>query len=105
LEKLGTHLGLERIYQKDPLNPDPKAETEPGNAAPGRFVTPPHAEVLALYELAMMGDVYGIEKQLEQLEKRGTHFSPFFTRIRELAEEYDMKQIRDLIKPYLEQEP
>ncbi|MCH8295045.1 response regulator [Candidatus Poribacteria bacterium] len=100
LEKLGTHLGLQWMYSEK--TPAESTVDAPVEATAGRFVSPPPEEAKSLYELAMMGDIHGIQGWIKRIEKLGDEFSPFLAQIQKFAQEYDMKQIRDVIKPYLE---
>ena len=100
LEKLRTHLGLEWIYPEKTLAESTVAA--PAEATVGDFVAPPPEEAKSLYELAMMGDIHGIHGWIKRIEKLGDEFAPLLVQVRKFAQEYDMKPIRDLIKPYFE---
>ena len=103
LEKLQTLLGLEWTYS----DPEP-SETfaaavlpesmEQSNASEG----PTEGEAAALYESAMQGDIRSLLAELETSERLRDPDHPFGARLRALAQNYRMEQIRDLIRPYLE---
>ncbi|MCH8031056.1 MAG: response regulator, partial [Bacteroidetes bacterium] len=103
LEKLQTLLGLECTYS----DPEP-SETfaaavlpesmEQSSASEG----PTEGEAAALYESAMQGDIRSLLAELETSERLRDPDHPFGARLRALAQNYRMEQIRDLIRPYLE---
>ncbi len=71
---------------REPANP----VTEP------HLVAPPSADVEALYELARVGDVVGIEKRLETLRGEGV-CGPFTARVAALAEEFEIQALQSFL--------
>ena len=71
---------------------------EQSNASEG----PTEGEAAALYESAMQGDIRSLLAELETSERLRDPDHPFGARLRALAQNYRMEQIRDLIRPYLE---
>jgi hypothetical protein len=63
----------------------------------------PKEEIIMLHGLAMMGDIEGIFQKIEQLEQTGRQFIPFILKIKELANNFEMAQLRDFTKYYTEQ--
>ncbi|NUO78545.1 PAS domain S-box protein [candidate division KSB1 bacterium] len=93
LEKLQTHLQLQWRYAEE-------ARPQLESPAP-QFTAPPRAELEALHQLAMMGDLSGILQQLDALAQREGRFSSFIEEIRGHAKKYDVKRIREMLKGYL----
>jgi CheY-like chemotaxis protein len=89
-KQLEIHLGLEWMY-------DTREEDEEMKMTP-----PPPEELAVLYELAMMGDVFSIEKRMIQLEQQGEEFMPFARKLRKLAKSFEEEEILALVKQYKE---
>ncbi|NJO14659.1 MAG: AAA family ATPase [Thioploca sp.] len=114
LECLQKHLQLTWIYQSiypDNLNSSTVDKeiypTEAVNAqlppVKNPIIRGPSAQQAAiLFELAKRGDIHGILNQLEQFEQADLQITDFAEKIRHLAKHFQRKQIRDLVKPYLE---
>jgi hypothetical protein len=68
------------------------------------IVPPPPEELAALYELAMMGDIRGIQQQSTRLEQLDPQFVPFAKQLRQLAKGFQEKQILEFVRKYLCQE-
>jgi hypothetical protein len=49
-----------------------------------------------------MGDIKGILQRVESVEQLGDQFKPFAAELRRLAKEYRMKEIRELVKPFIQ---
>ncbi|MDB9510772.1 ATP-binding protein [Kamptonema animale CS-326] len=64
------------------------------------LVPPPKEEIELLFELAMKGNLKGILKRSEQLEKLDEKFMPFAIELRQLAMSYQVKKIKELIVSY-----
>jgi len=99
LEQLRIHLRLEWIYAGDGPRELLQAKTV---IMAETLVGPPAAEAAALFDLAMMGDIKGILQRVETIEKLGAQFKPFAGELRRLAKEYRMKEIRELVKPFVQ---
>lgn len=54
-----------------------------------------------LYKLAMIGDIGGILEALDELDTSDTSLRPFTNKVRQLANQFDEKQICELIELYL----
>ncbi len=95
LKKLHTHLNLEWIFENEPpaILPVPK-KSQP-------LVGPPTEAAKRLYDLAMRGNVEGLIEEAIQLQKENEKFAPFATKLQQLADEFQMRKIREFIKPYL----
>lgn len=64
-------------------------------------VAPPPEELHALYELAMMGDIRGIQQQAKRLEQLNEKFAPFAKQLSQLAKGFQEKQILEFVRKYL----
>ena len=116
LNCLQKHLQLTWIYQSDSPNTQTNSSANPTFPV-ATAVTPldpnhllematpvkgPSAQQAAtLFELAKRGDIHGILNQLKQFEQADEQLAPFAEKIRYLAKNFQRKQIRDLVKPYL----
>jgi len=47
------------------------------------------------------GDIKGIKGQIAELERLGDPYQPFVSQLRRLANRYQIKKIRQLLKPYI----
>ncbi|WP_050978391.1 ATP-binding protein [Beggiatoa alba] len=63
----------------------------------------PTVQLDILYDLAMMGDITGINKQLELIDNRDPHAMSFIEKIRNLAANFQVEEICHLLAPYLNQ--
>jgi len=90
LEKMRVHLNFEWRY--DESNQENTVET------PRSLHQPPAETLKTLHELAMMGDVEGIVEQLDKLDKQ---FAPIIAEFRRLADSFDITQLTERIKYYL----
>jgi CheY-like chemotaxis protein len=98
-ELLETHLQLEWVYQKQA--PERKEPAEEG-CSPGALTPPPQEEIIVLLDLARKGDMAGIQEQALHLERIDEKFRPFAAELRQLANSFEVKQIRELVDRYVE---
>lgn len=129
LGQLRHHLGLEWVYEEtnidtltvpdsaiDPIalsskvvirdernNPQssPLPATHYAHAEQTLTVAPPPEELQALYELAMMGDIRGIQQQAKRLEQLNEQFVPFAKQLSQLAKGFQEKQILEFVRRYM----
>jgi CheY-like chemotaxis protein len=114
LEQLRLHLGLEWVYEKSVGTPTRGVPSRESIVAPARvasnspesipqnsFVAPPLEELTALYELAMMGDIRGIQEQAKRLQQLDEQFEPFAKQLRQLAKGFQEKQILEFVRKYM----
>lgn len=96
---LAKHLGLTWVYAQEPMIPSLQApETV---SAGGPLEPPPPEQMRVLYDLAMAGDIAGIEEQARLIEQLDTRYIPFASRLRELAKGFQDTQIVAFIQQYL----
>jgi CheY-like chemotaxis protein len=118
LERLRVHLGIEWVYDdlgfsqaadseveiadqdsegvasnKQPNNPNSKLQTP-------KLMAPPPEDIAVLLDLAMRGNIRGIDEQAARLEQLDDQFVPFASELRQLAQGFQVKQIREFLKPY-----
>jgi len=105
LEQLRVHLGLEWIYeecsdrQKPPTSSLSDATDFPAYAS----LSPTASESIAmLVKLAAMGDIEGIFDESAKLESLDHKLVPFVNRLRQLAKGFQLKQIRNILKQYID---
>jgi PAS domain S-box-containing protein len=77
------------------------SRTNAPTSVPNSLVPPPPAELTALYELAMMGDIRGIQEHANRLEQLDEQFVPFARQLRQLAKGFQEKQILEFVKKYM----
>ena len=102
---LETHLGLEWIYD-DELT-EARAEVLPPLPEPviDRPIVPPSpAEITTLFDLAIVGDLLGIEQRAIQLEQMDETLIPFAQKLRRLAKSFEDEQILRFVKQYMGRE-
>jgi len=98
LEKLREHLKLNWVYQAY----HPKAHSQEVSAESTQaLVVPPTEFIKTLHKLTMQGHVDGIIELATQLEKNDDKFKPFTTELLRLANDFQIRKIREWIKPYL----
>jgi len=65
------------------------------------LIAPPPEQVVALLELAKMGDIKGLRNQIAELDQLGEQYKPFANQLRRLAGHYQLRKIRELLEAYL----
>jgi PAS domain S-box-containing protein len=102
LERLRVHLGLEWVYQEETLKVEGcKDNLQPANLPTCQPVAPPPEDISVLLDLAMRGNVRGIDEQAARLEQLDDKFVPFASKLRQLAQDFQVKQIREFLKSYI----
>ncbi|MGB3651003.1 MAG: CHASE2 domain-containing protein [Rivularia sp. (in: cyanobacteria)] len=96
LKFLQKYLQLEWIYAKN----EKKEEHINQGIVDREIIVPPVAEIEKLFDLAMRGNVNGIENLLDGLESSDKNYQPFVTKVRHLADNFQFKQIRQYIKSF-----
>jgi len=97
MEKLREHLNLEWEYEeKLPV----KEDKQTSKKLP--IVAPPKKMAKMFYNLAMQGNVADIIDKAAQLEKTNEKLKAFAKELQRLANEFKIRKIRELIKPYLD---
>ncbi len=107
LERLQHHLGLRWIYDPEwiPTSTFPDHSglkpitVDLPSTVP--LVGPPPSEAAQLYELARIGDIAQLLAASDRLETTDPHLQPFADQLRQLAKNFQVKQIRELIQMFL----
>lgn len=103
LEMLRVHLELEWVYEQidevtkedDPITVDSTVQET--------IVPPPASELALLYDLAMKGYLNDIQEQAARICKMDDIFVPFVNQINQLAQDFEIDQILELLEKYLEE--
>jgi PAS domain S-box-containing protein len=107
LNKIKSYLNLSWIYDKEGTrdwgvgHQDEKRTSPQPPPSPSEMVIPPPEELLALYEAANSGDVEGVEQGAMGLKQLNPDYTPFATRILELAQDFNYEEIAKLVALYL----
>lgn len=94
LEKIGSSLGIEWVTEEIVT---PARETYAA-LHDGEMLTPPSSELDELLDLAMMGDMLGVESWATELAERDARYRNFAGRLKELAGSFRTKAILELVK-------
>lgn len=94
LEKIQTHLGIEWLTSQNRKTPAATWEIEKGKP----FELPPPEELEQLHDLAMRGDMRGIQAWAAEIETRDGRYCHFTAKLRELAGRFKIKTILALVK-------
>ncbi|BAY33211.1 two-component hybrid sensor and regulator [Nostoc carneum NIES-2107] len=92
---LEKYLQLTWIYQED-SNSTLDFETQTESV----IIAPPATELDKLFDLAMRGNIHSIQILLNEIEAADQKFAPFCHQIRQLADNFQTKPIRAIIKSY-----
>ncbi len=68
-----------------------------------RFTPPPLDVLTKLYNLAVIGDIFEIRKQLEHIDREDLQLTPFAEKLRDLAAKLNILKIQQFLKHYLEE--
>lgn len=110
LEHLRRHLGLEWVYEEEPrkkheiknsLLSSLGSDVLTDVTVQTSIVAPPRENLTALYELAMMGDIRGIQQQAKRLEQLDEQFAPFAKQLSQMAKGFQEKQILEFVRKYI----
>lgn len=66
------------------------------------IVLPPESEIVALYELSLMGDICGLETRVAELEGADVSLGPFAEEIRRLIKGFRVNKITEWLESLLE---
>ncbi|NEO69949.1 response regulator [Moorena sp. SIO3H5] len=101
LEKLRKYLKLEWVYEGEEDKDKNLSTKAPSSLKTENSIVPPSKESLdQLYDLAKTGLISEILKQVEILEKSDDKLIPFSQHLRQLAEDFKLKKIRQFIQQY-----
>jgi CHASE2 domain-containing sensor protein/CheY-like chemotaxis protein/nitrogen-specific signal transduction histidine kinase len=95
LKLLEKHLDVEWV-KKDAVNAN-KSPQETTDFSELDFFIPPLSEIDKLLDLAMRGNIKSIQTILNQLEETNLKLIPFVASLRTLANDFQIKQIKELL--------
>jgi len=102
LMQLQKYLKLDWIHEKQTTNgrkmPALEASIYPPPSTLHPLISPSQEDLEQLFDFAMLGSIEGIESIAEKLEKEDKKFAPFVTQIRQLANNFQVKKIRELVQ-------
>ncbi|MCY7385135.1 MAG: response regulator, partial [Microcoleus sp. CAN_BIN18] len=104
LEQLRVHLGLEWIYQESAQSKKRKTPSLSPSGFPAYSALLPAAaeSVAKILKLAAMGDIEEIFEESANLESLEPKLVPFVARLHQLAKGFQLKQIRNILKQYID---
>ena len=97
-----SHLGIEWTY--DSISPTTFPHSEVVNQVSGEesasspIIAPPTEELALLLELAKQGNIGRILERAVLIEQLGSQYLPFAQKLRQLAESFQEKQLRQFIE-------
>ncbi len=101
LDCLQVHLGLEWIYEESENRISDSEVSQGSSKIPTQeMIAPEPTEIAILFDLAMMGDLAGIQTQAEKLEKLDVKYVPFANHLTQLAREFEEEKILELVQKY-----
>lgn len=103
LNLLQKYLQLNWIYQEESSHNIDAETTKSENHNSQLIVAPPLAELDKLFDLAMRGNLKGLQAALNEIEQLDVKFKPFCGQVKQLADNFQIKQIREFIKSYQSQ--
>lgn len=98
LALLHTFLKVEWIYESVPAT-----ASLPNRVSEEEVLIPPSAEELEkVFELAMLGNMAGIQHQAALLEQQDARYQPFARTLQQFAAAYQDKELLNFVKRYME---
>nr|MBA3530654.1 response regulator [Ardenticatenales bacterium] len=91
---LEQHLHLEWLFEETVPSEVPADESHP-------TTLPSRAELGVLYDLALRGNMVGVQTYADQLETLSDTYKPFAAQVREMARAFDDNRLLALIEPHL----
>ncbi len=99
LQMLQKHLGLEWVYEEKKEEATMKEAT--GDKSTAFKIVPPSAEELALlHDLIQKGLINKLLTEIERIERQDNQFIPFTQQLRQLAQDFQLREIRTFIEQY-----
>jgi CHASE2 domain-containing sensor protein/CheY-like chemotaxis protein len=103
LATLETTLKCDWIYQEIPV-PNPSVPIDLDGSPDQQTLLLPQRDALErLQDLALRGNIKGIEAEIGQLEQLDTRLQPFTEQVRQLTKRFQVKKVRELIQSYLDE--
>jgi CheY-like chemotaxis protein len=106
LKEMQSLLNMEWIYesvpQKKAMMGAKETYAKRAESEDTSFTLPPPDVLNRLLNLTRRGNIIGLRKEIAQLEELHAQYAPFTAKVTQLAKQYRMKDIRTLIKQYVE---
>jgi len=102
LELLQSHLQLE--WHCKPRNNGSGSPVGLVSPPAEKLIPPPPDQMDILLDMARKGDMLGIQAQATEIALMAEEYEPFAVRLRQLARNFEVKQVRSLIKEFVEQD-
>ncbi|WP_159788758.1 ATP-binding protein [Sodalinema gerasimenkoae] len=102
LQKIANTIDISWMYEKED-SAVVTAQTPPQCSLGDSLQNPPLEEVEKLLDLARQGLLNRIVDEVQQLRQQNPNYQDFSDRVQHLAQEFKMKQIRDLLESIVEQ--
>lgn len=105
LEKIQQYLQIEWIYSEVPKEKADRIQPISNSDFPFQLsnqemIAPPAGEIEILYDLVRKGNLKEVIKQAERLERMNPSFEPFAKKLRQLAQNFQEKALREFISQY-----
>ncbi len=76
-----------------------------GDSVEGHPLIFPSKDILArVYEFALIGDIIGLWNLAGELKALNDDWTPFADKVYQMAKEFKIRQIQELVAPYLKEE-
>ncbi len=113
LERLRVHLELEWVYDdwgleqaavgvadrdSEGVKSNEHALNSETRIPTLKLIAPPPEDIAVLLDLARRGNIRGIDEQAARLEHLDAQFVPFASQLRQLAQNFQIKQIREFLE-------
>ena len=98
LKLLEKQLNLEWLWEAEA----PDRSNEPTTDDTGELVPPKKEDLEKLYHLAMMGNIEGIEAAANEMVEQDHKLAPFARELTQLATNFQVKQIRQMLKSLMD---
>jgi signal transduction histidine kinase/CheY-like chemotaxis protein len=95
---------MEQIVRHLQLDWQHEAPAKAAPVAAAEYVAPPPDEIKVLRDLAVIGNMRGIERRAAQLAELDTRYRPFADKLRQMAQAYQSKAVLSFVEGYAEQE-
>ncbi|WP_207687777.1 MASE3 domain-containing protein [Desulfonema limicola] len=95
-KSLETHLSIEWLYEESKNEQDDNIPVDNDD-----FSLPPLVYMEKLYRAVRGGDIVMLRKQLDDMENENKKYISFVTRIRKLADAFQILNIRELLEKYM----
>ncbi len=102
LQSLQKHLNLEWIYEEVEVPARTRIVENFEQVTPKSDIIPPSSEEMTmLHDLIRKGLINDLLKEIERIETLEPKFQPFAQKIKDLAKEFKLRQIKSYIEQYL----